>query len=85
MTKVSDKLKLNVPLRIFDEVLYVTICPDYKDKYLAIQLQFHGFKRAAIVNPTTHERLGTYDSVIEFANRWLFNEFGYERCQITTA
>ena len=85
MTTVTDTLTLNVPLRVFDAPLHVTIVPDYKGKYLAIQLQLRGFKRAAIVNPTTHAALGTYDSVIEFATRWLYNEFGYERCQITTA
>ena len=82
---VTDTLTLNVPMRVFDAPLAVSIVPDYKGKYLAVQLQFHGFKRAAIVNPAMHDALGTYDSVIEFATRWLYNEFGYERCQIATS
>lgn len=82
---VNDVMTLNVPFRIFDEPLHVSISPDYKGKFLAIGVQFHGFKRAGIVNPKVHDALGTYDCVMEFAHRWLFSEFGYERCQITTS
>jgi hypothetical protein len=82
---VTDVLTLNVPCKVFDAPLHVAINPEYRGKYLAIQLQLRGFKRAAVVTPKMHEMLGTYDSIIEFAERWLFNDFGYSHCQITTA
>ena len=47
---VSDVMTLNVPFRIFDEPLHVSISPDYKGKFLAVGVQFHGFKRAGIVS-----------------------------------
>ena len=82
---VSDELVLNVHGRVTDGALHVRINPAFRDKYLAIELQFRGFKRAALVNPATHKALGTYDSVIEFATQWLYNDFGYVRCHIEVA
>ena len=82
---VKDTLTLNVPNRVSDEALNVAIDPEYRGKYLAIQFTFHGFKRAAIVNPARRDALDAFDWVMEFANKWMFEAFGYERCQITTA
>ena len=82
---VTDTLTLNVPNLVNDETLHVTIDPEYRGKYLAIQFKMRGFKRAAIVNPRRRDALDAFGWVIELANTWLLNDFGYTNCRITTA
>lgn len=84
MMKVTDQMRVNVPGRVSNAPLQVTISPDYREKYLVVQVQFRGFKRAAIVNPAIRAALGSYGAAVEFAERWLISEFGYERASVTT-